>query len=43
MPVLNELLEANERFAEGFEKGDLPMPPARQVAVLTCMERKAPP
>ncbi len=40
MPVLNELLEANERFAEGFEKGDLPMPPARQVAVLTCMDAR---
>jgi hypothetical protein len=26
MPVLNELLEANKRFAEGFEKGDLPAP-----------------
>ena len=31
MPVLNEVLEANQRFAERFEKGDLPMPPARQV------------
>lgn len=40
MPVLNELLEANQRFAEGFEKGDLPMPPARQVAVLTCMDAR---
>lgn len=40
MPVLDELLEANERFAEGFEKGDLPMPPARQVAVLTCMDAR---
>lgn len=40
MPVLNELLEANKRFAEGFEKGDLPMPPARQVAVLTCMDAR---
>jgi carbonic anhydrase len=40
MPVLNELLEANNRFAEGFEKGDLPMPPAKQVAVLTCMDAR---
>jgi carbonic anhydrase len=40
MPVLNELLEANNRFAEGFEKGDLPMPPARQVAVLACMDAR---
>ncbi|MGH2577908.1 MAG: hypothetical protein ACRDG9_09210 [Actinomycetota bacterium] len=40
MAVLNELLEANQRFAEGFEKGDLAMPPARQVAVLTCMDAR---
>jgi carbonic anhydrase len=40
MPVLNELLEANERFAEGFEQGDLPMPPARHVARLTCMDAR---
>ena len=40
MPLLNELLEANERFAEGFEKGDLPMPPARRLAVLACMDAR---
>jgi carbonic anhydrase len=40
MPALNELLEANQRFAEGFEKGDLPMPPARHAAVLTCMDAR---
>ncbi len=40
MPVLNELLEANKRFTTGFEKGDLPMPPARHVAVLTCMDAR---
>ena len=40
MPELNELLEANQRFAEGFERGDLPMPPARRVALLTCMDAR---
>src|SRR5262245_6510228 len=40
MPVLNELLEANNQFAEGFEKGHLPMPPARQVAILACMDAR---
>ncbi len=40
MAVLNELLEANRRFAGGFDKGDLPMPPARHVAVLTCMDAR---
>ncbi len=40
MSVLNELIEANRRFAEGFDKGDLPMPPARHVALLTCMDAR---
>jgi carbonic anhydrase len=40
MPVLDELLDANKRFAAGFAKGDLAMPPARQVAVLACMDAR---
>lgn len=40
MPVLDELLQANERFAAGFDKGALPMPPARHVAVLACMDAR---
>ena len=40
MSVTPELLNANQTFAENFDKGDLPMPPARQVAVLTCMDAR---
>jgi carbonic anhydrase len=40
MAVTDELLQANERFAEGFDRGDLPMPPARNVAVLACMDAR---
>ena len=40
MSVLNELIEANRGFAEGFDKGDRPMPPARHVALLTCMDAR---
>ena len=40
MAVTHELLRANERFAEGFDRGDLPMPPARSVAVLACMDAR---
>jgi carbonic anhydrase len=43
MPVLPELLTANERYAAGFTKGGLPMPPARHVAVLTCMDARLDP
>jgi carbonic anhydrase len=40
MSVTKELLEANKRYAEEFDKGDLPMPPVRSVAVLACMDAR---
>ena len=43
MPVLNEVLAANERYVADFAKGDLPMPPGRRFAVLTCMDARIDP
>lgn len=43
MPVLPELLVENERYAAEFTKGNLLMPPARRVAVLTCMDARLDP
>src|SRR2546423_6950074 len=43
MSVLPKLLAANERYAAGFTKGDLPMPPGRRVAILTCMDARLDP
>jgi carbonic anhydrase len=40
MSTINELLKANEAFADTFDRGDLPMPPARGIAVLTCMDAR---
>src|SRR5690242_13298000 len=40
MAVTDELVEANEKYAAGFDQGGLPMPPARKVAVLTCMDAR---
>ncbi len=40
MPVLPDLLAANERYAACFTKGDLPMPPGRHVSVLACMDAR---
>ncbi len=40
MTVSDELVHANEEFAQGFDRGDLPAPPARHVAVLTCMDAR---
>jgi carbonic anhydrase len=40
MSVTDELLENAKRYAEGFDKGDLPLPPARKVAVVACMDAR---
>jgi carbonic anhydrase len=40
MATFDELLRANENYAETFDKGDLPVPPARRVAVVTCMDAR---
>jgi carbonic anhydrase len=40
MSVTDELLRAAERYGAEFDKGGLPMPPARKVAVVTCMDAR---
>ena len=40
MATTDELLQNAERYAEGFDQGDLPMPPGRKVAVLACMDAR---
>ena len=40
MSVTDELLRNNEAYAESFDKGDLPLPPAKKVAVLACMDAR---
>ena len=40
MSVTDELLRNNAAYAEGFEKGDLALPPARGVAVVACMDAR---
>lgn len=43
MSVVDEVIEANERYASGFDKGDLPTPPGRKLAVVTCMDARIDP
>jgi carbonic anhydrase len=43
MAVVEEFLEANARYAATFDKGHLPMPPARRVAVVACMDARLDP
>ncbi len=40
MSVTDELLRNNERYARSFDKGDLPLPPAKNVAVVACMDAR---
>jgi carbonic anhydrase len=35
--------KANAGYAAGFDKGDLPLPPARRFAILTCMDARLDP
>jgi carbonic anhydrase len=42
--VVEEVLAANEGYAAEFgDKGDLPMPPGRRFAILTCMDARLDP
>jgi len=40
MSVTDQLLQNAERYAQSFDKGDLPMPPGKQVAVVACMDAR---
>jgi carbonic anhydrase len=40
MSVTDELLANAERYAASFDKGDLPLPPGKRVAVLACMDAR---
>jgi carbonic anhydrase len=40
MSVIDEFLRNAERYAEGFTKAELPLPPARRVAIVACMDAR---
>lgn len=40
MSRFDEFLDANVAFVAEFDQGDLPMPPARKVAVVACMDAR---
>ncbi len=40
MTVTDELLAAAEQYKAQFDKGDLPMPPARKIAIVACMDAR---
>jgi carbonic anhydrase len=36
----DELLKNAETYAESFDKGDLPLPPGKKIAVVACMDAR---
>lgn len=40
MSVTDELLRSNEAYARSFTKGNLPLPPSKQVSVVACMDAR---
>ena len=40
MSVTDELLQNMEEYAARFDKGDLPLPPAKHIAILACMDAR---
>ena len=43
MTTTDDLLRSAEQYASAFTKGDLPLPPARGVAVVACMDARLDP
>jgi len=43
MSAVDAFLTSNQKYAAGFTKGDLPLPPARRVAVVACMDARLDP
>jgi carbonic anhydrase len=40
MSATDEALQNNEAYARGFDKGQLPLPPAKKLAVVACMDAR---
>lgn len=41
--TVQDFRKANEQYAANFQKGNLPMPPARKAVILTCMDARLDP
>src|ERR1700719_2714317 len=40
MSITDEVLAANQQYASKYDKGSLPMPPAKKLAILACMDAR---
>lgn len=43
MTVIEEMLKVNEQYGKAFDRPNLPMPPARKIAVVVCMDARIDP
>ena len=43
MSHIDKTLEANVRYAGGFKKGSLPLPPGKKLAIVACMDARLDP
>jgi carbonic anhydrase len=40
MSAIDDLVQANAEYARTFNRGNLPIPPARKLAIVTCMDAR---
>ena len=40
MSVTDELIDNAKHYAESFDKGDLPLPPRKKLAIVACMDAR---
>jgi carbonic anhydrase len=40
MPTIDELVDNAKAYASRFDRGELPLPPAKRVAVVACMDAR---
>jgi len=40
MPTIDELIDNAEAYANTFDRGELPLPPAKRVAIVACMDAR---
>jgi carbonic anhydrase len=40
MPTIDELVDNAQSYAETFDSGKLPLPPAKRVAIVACMDAR---
>jgi carbonic anhydrase len=40
MPTIDELVDNAQAYAQTFDRGELPLPPAKRIAIVACMDAR---